>query len=390
MARLGDTFDWLVVGAGLTGATLAERIASETGARVLVVDRRNHIGGNVHDAFDEHGVLVHQYGPHIFHTSSLRVWTYLSRFTGWIPYEHRVLASIDGRLVPVPFNLTTLEQLVGGARAEALEDQLVTTYGLESKVPVLKLLESGDPSLRALAELVYEKVFLGYTTKQWGLRPEELDRSVTGRVPIFVSRDDRYFQDRFQAIPALGYTEMVRRMLDHPGITVSLGTDYREAVDAVRWDRMVYTGPIDSFFDGAHGPLPYRSLRFEHESLPVEQFQPVAQVNHPNDHAYTRIVEHKHFTGVSLPSTTITYEHPEPHVAGQNEPYYPIPREENRARYDRYAADAAALAPRVLFVGRLAHYRYYDMDQAVSHALLAFRNDVLGHRQLASPTYLGR
>lgn len=371
-------FDWVVVGAGLSGATLAERIATQLDQRVLVVERRTHVAGNAYDALDEAGVRVHRYGAHIFHTVSDRVWAYVSQFTEWLPYTHRVLGVIDGMTVPLPFNLTTLHALVPPPEADQLERRLVDEVGLEGRIPVLSLLEHADPSLRALGELVYEKVFLHYTVKQWGYRPEDIDRAVTGRVPVVVSRDDRYFRDRHQGIPADGYTAMVGRMLDHPRIAVETGVDFRDVVDSVGHDKIAYTGPIDEFFDNIYGPLPYRSLRFEHHTVPVDRLQPAAVMNFPDTTPYTRSIEHAHFSGQHLGATTVTYEYPEPYDPGNNEPYYPLPQPKSHQRYARYAAAAAELRGKVVFSGRLAEYRYYDMDQAVAHALTVFRNDVAG------------
>ena len=368
-------FDWLVVGAGLSGATLAERIATELGQSVLVIDRRHHIAGNAYDSVDDAGVRVHRYGAHIFHTVSERVWTYLSRFTDWLPYTHRVLGHIDGVTVPLPFNLTTLHALLPPAQAGTFEQRLVAEVGLGARIPVLSLLDHQDPALRSLGEFIYEKVFLKYTMKQWGYRPEEIDRAVTGRVPVVVSRDDRYFRDRYQGIPVLGYTAMVGRMLDHPNIVVETGVGFDD-IDRTQYDRMVYTGPIDEFFDHQFGPLPYRSLRFEHQTLEVDRFQSAAVVNFPDDAPHTRIIEHAHFADQHLGATTVTYEYPEPFEPGRNEPYYPLPQAESRRLYARYAEAASQLAGRVVFSGRLAEYRYYDMDQAVSHALTIFGNDI--------------
>jgi UDP-galactopyranose mutase len=366
-------FDWLVVGAGFTGATLAERLASQLDQEVLVVDRRPHIGGNAYDGPGLDGHTIHHYGAHIFHTASDRVWAYLSRFTQWRPYQHRVLGSIDGRLVPIPFNLTSLRALIPSPRSAAFEQRLVAEIGAGGKIPVLRLLEHPDPLLAGLGEFVYEKVFANYSAKQWGLRPDQLDRSVTGRVPVIASEDDRYFQDKHQAMPAGGYLAMFERMLDHPNITVMLGVDHRDLAGQLDVGRTVFSGPIDEYFDGCYGPLPYRSLRFEHEHVDVEHVQSVAVVNYPNDYEYTRILEHKWLTGVASPSTVITREWPQAHVPGATEPYYPGPREDNRALHARYLELAQETAPDVVFAGRLADYRYYDMDQAVSRALLVFR-----------------
>ena len=367
--------DWLVVGAGLTGATLAERIATQRGERVLVVDARDHIGGNVFDGPDAHGVVVHRYGPHAFHTNSERVWAYLSRFTAWHPYEHRVRADLGGDigLVPVPFNRTALDACFG-PDAPRLAARLRARVGdATDHVPVLRLLGAPDPDVRRVAEFVYERVFLGYTVKQWGRRPEDLDASVTARVPIRLSDDDRYFQDRFQATPVDGFAAMVARMLDHPNIEVRTGCASDEIDASERPARVVYTGPLDAYFGHALGVLPYRSLRFTwaHVAGPA-LVQPVAQINHPDLPDVTRATEYRHMTGQQAAGTTISWETPEAYVPGANEPFYPIPHADHQALYDRYAALAASEAPDVIFAGRLADYRYYNMDQAVARALTVF------------------
>ncbi|MGQ9736044.1 MAG: UDP-galactopyranose mutase [Thermaceae bacterium] len=364
--------DWLIVGAGFVGAVLAERIASELGKKVVVIDRRKHIGGNAFDFYDDHGILVHRYGPHIFHTESPMVWEYLSRFTEWRPYYHRVLGVVEGVLVPIPINLNSIRLLFPPRLAERLEDKLVGAFGYGARVPILKLREVEDKDLRFLADYVYRNVFEGYTLKQWGVRPEELSPSVTARVPVLVSRDDRYFQDTYQAMPKHGYTQLFENLLSHPGIRVVLGMDWKEAEREIRFDRVVYTGPIDEFFDYLHGPLPYRSLRFRFEHHPQEEvFQPAATVNYPNEHAFTRVTEFKQLTGQVYPGTTVAYEYPEAYTPGENEPYYPVPREENQEVYERYLAEAKGLKS-VVFAGRLADYRYYNMDQAVARALKVF------------------
>ncbi|MGH9016983.1 MAG: UDP-galactopyranose mutase [Acidimicrobiales bacterium] len=365
--------DWLVVGAGFTGATLAERLASQLDQRVLVIDRRSHIAGNAYDGPGPGGRPIHHYGAHIFHTASDRVWTYLSQFTRWRPYEHRVLGSIDGQLVPIPFNLTSLAALLPSARAAALAQRLVAEIGYGGTIPILKLLEHDDPLLQGLGTFVYEKVFANYSAKQWGLRPDQLDRSVTGRVPVVVSHDDRYFHDRHQAMPADGYTAMFERMLDHRNIELSLDTAYADVAGRVSRHRTVFTGPIDEFFGHRFGALPYRSLDFRHELRSGSHVQPVAVVNYPNAEGFTRILEHKHLTAARHPGTVLTTEWPQDHIPGTNDPYYPVPREENRALHARYLELAGDIAPDVVFAGRLADYKYYDMDQAVSRALLVFR-----------------
>ena len=373
----GDSMkvDWVIVGAGFTGSTLAERIATQLGQTVLVVERRSHVGGNAYDEYDENGVLAHKYGPHIFHTSSKKVWDYLCHFTEWRPYEHRVLAVVDGRKVPVPFNLRSLHALFPPQRAAQLEDLLVEHYGCGSKVPILKLRENSNKELKVLADYVYEKIFYGYTLKQWELRPEDLDPSVIGRVPVHVSWDDRYFQDTYQAMPKLGYTPLFSRMLERPNIHVLLNTDYRAIIGEVKFNRLVCIGPIDEFFDYVHGALPYRSLAFEFASMGCEWYQEVGTVNYPNAEKFTRITEQKYLSGQALPGTLLIREYPQKYVTGQNQPYYPIPREANREQHKLYQREAAKLNGSVLFAGRLGDYKYYNMDQAVGRALKLFEDE---------------
>lgn len=364
--------DWVIVGAGLTGATLAERIASELGARVLVVERRRHIAGNAYDFYNEHGLLVHKFGPHIFHTNSSSVWRYLSRFTAWRPYEHRVLASVEGRLVPVPFNLTSLEALWPRRPAARVEGRLVREFGLGARVPVLKLIDHSDADLRCFGQYVYSNVIENYTKKQWGLSPFDLDSSVTARVPVIISRDDRYFQDTYQAMPAQGFTAMIERMLACKGIRVLLGVDFRELLGEVSSSRWIYTGALDELLNHRFGQLPYRSLRFEHETRRAAAVQPVAQVNYPSAGDYTRITEFKHLTGQISDLSTLAFEYPEEYSPGVNEAFYPIPGTGNRGLHERYWEAAALAFPNAQFAGRLADYRYYNMDQAVSRALAVF------------------
>lgn len=377
--------DWLVVGAGLTGATFAERIATVLNLRVLVIERRSHVAGNAFDYYTADGLLVHRYGSHIFHTVSERVWRYLSRFTDWIPYEHRVLGSVDGLLVPIPFNLTSLHALIPGVEGERLEALLVDAVGFGSSIPILKLREHSDSRLHSLAELVYEKIFAGYSAKQWGIPPEELDRSVTSRVPIVVSHDDRYFHDPFQGLPTDGYTAMVGRMLHHPNITVELETDYAQLSKGIAYDNMVYTGPVDELCDRRYGTLPYRSLRFETDCYEKDFVQPVGVINYPNEHSYTRTLEHKHLTGQRHVLTAVTTEWPQPYVPGDNEPYYPLPTPASRRQYDAYKALLMDSLPGgIVLAGRLADYRYYNMDQAVNRALVVFRERIIGRRRSES------
>jgi UDP-galactopyranose mutase len=357
-------YDWMIVGAGFGGSVLAERLANERGERVLVVDRRDHIAGNAYDRKDEAGLLIHQYGPHIFHTNSLAIRTYLSRFTEWRPYEHRVLGAVDGHLVPIPINLDTVNTLYG----LSLEPEELEAWFAERAEHVDEIKTSEDVVVSKVGRELYEKFFRGYTRKQWGMDPSELDKSVTARVPTRTNRDDRYFTDEHQVMPKHGYTRMFEAMLDSPNIDILLGTDYRDVRDRIPHRRTVYTGPVDEFFDFRFGHLPYRSLRFEHVTLDQPWFQPVGTVNYPQSEDYTRISEYKHLTGQVHPKTSVTYEYP----TADGDPYYPIPRAENAALYKRYEALALA-TPDVWFVGRLATYRYYNMDQVVGQALATFR-----------------
>ena len=353
-------YDFLIVGAGFAGAVVAERMARGFGKRVLLVDRRPHIGGNAYDCKDDDGLLIHKYGPHIFHTNSREVFEFLSQFTEWRPYEHRVLASVDGKLVPVPINLETVNRLYGlQLTSEQMEDFLASRAEQRASIRT-----SEDVVVSRVGRDLYEKMFRNYTRKQWGLDPSALDAQVTARIPVRTNTDDRYFTDAYQAMPLHGYTRMFENMLDHPNITLVLGTDYRDVIRDVSFDQLVYTGPVDEYFDYRFGKLPYRSLEFKHETLNKEYLQPVAVINYPNEHAYTRITEFKHLTGQKHSKTSIVYEFPR----SEGDPYYPVPRPENEVLYKKYAALANA-SPDVHFVGRLATYRYYNMDQVVAQAL---------------------
>ena len=364
VSRRAASYDWLVVGAGFAGAVMAERLANERGDRVLVIDRREHVGGNAFDHHDAAGVLVHRYGPHIFHTNSDAVVAYLSRFTAWHPYEHRVRGYVDGKLVPVPINLDTVNQLYG---LDLTPETLEAWFAARAET-VAEIRTSEDVIVSRVGRELYEKFFQGYTRKQWGLDPAQLDASVTARVPVRTNRDDRYFTDKFQAMPRDGYTAMFERLLDQPGIEVRTGIDYAALGDRVNYRRLIWTGPVDEFFDFRYGRLPYRSLRFRHVTHPAGRFQPVGTVNYPMSEDYTRVSEYKHMTGQRHPATSITYEYP----AADGDPYYPIPRPENQALYKQYEALADA-AGDTWFVGRLATYRYLNMDQVVGQALATFR-----------------
>jgi UDP-galactopyranose mutase len=355
-------FDYLIIGAGFSGSVIAERLAS-AGYRVCITDRRPHIGGNAYDYYDESGVLIHKYGPHIFHTNSDRIYQYLSRFTEWRPYEHRVLAHVDGQLVPFPINVDTVNKLYGTSLTESEVEAFFESKAEHIEVP--KTCE--DAVVSKIGRELYEKFFMNYTRKQWGLDPSELDAAVAARVPARTNHDDRYFTDKWQVMPLHGYTKMFERMLSHPNIKIMLQTDFREVVNEISYKNLVYTGPIDEYFKHCYGKLPYRSLAFEWKTEDVEQVQPGAVINYPNDHAYTRITEFKYLTGQKHSSSTVVYEYP----TDEGDPYYPIPRDENVSLYRKYKALADTL-PNVHFVGRLGTYKYYNMDQCVGQALATF------------------
>ncbi len=360
---MADGFDYLIVGAGFAGAVLAERLASQRNRRVLLVERRDHIAGNAYDEYDANGVLVHRYGPHIFHTNARSVFDYLSQFTAWRPYQHRVRALVDGRLVPIPINLDTVNTLYN---LDLSSDELEAFFAARAEKRE-RIETSEDVVVARVGRELFEKFFRGYTRKQWGLEPKELDATVTARVPVRTNRDDRYFTDVYQAMPLNGYTAMFRRMLAHPNIKVMLQTDYREVAELVPHKHLIYTGPIDEYFGHSLGPLPYRSLEFEFVTHDEAQVQETGTVNYPNDHAYTRRTEMKHLTGQKHDRSVLVYEYPR----AEGDPYYPVPRPENRALYEAYAAKAAELE-HVTFVGRLGTYRYYNMDQVVAQALKTF------------------
>ena len=381
---MSEQFDALAVGAGYAGAVAARALA-ESGKRVLVLERRDHLGGNAYDCLDGAGVLIHRYGPHIFHTNDKRVFDWLSRFTRWRDYQHRVVANIPdgagGRMTyPVPFNLTSLETAFGPEEGGKLADKLIAAYGAEKKVTILELRQSADPEIAALADYVYEHVFVHYTMKQWGQRPEDIDPNTTARVPVFLSRDDRYFQDACQGMPLEGYTALFGRMLDHPNITVELGTDALERLDlsgeTVRLDGepfagpVIYTGQADELFGFRFGPLPYRTLDFEFETLERDDFQGYGTVNYTVDEGYTRITEFKHMTGQEKPGvTTIVKEYSRAYTGAPDEiPYYAIINPENDALYAKYRAEADRF-PNLHLLGRLAEYKYYNMDAIAGRAL---------------------
>jgi UDP-galactopyranose mutase len=370
-----DSYDTLVVGAGYAGSVMAERLATQCEQRVLVIDRRDHIAGNAYDYYDEHGVRVHAYGPHIFHTNSERVVEYLSRFTDWRPYEHRVLSRVDGQLLPMPINRTTVNRLYG---LQLSSDEDMARFLAKRAEPVEYIRTSEDVVVAKVGRELYETFFRGYTRKQWQRDPSELHSSVCARIPIRMNEDDRYFTDWFQKMPADGYTAMFERILDHPLIDVRVETRYEDVKDEIEYDHLVYTGPIDAFFGYRFGALPYRSLEFDlrNEATPTGGYLfPVASVNEPSEEVpYTRITEFRHMSGQERhDSSTVAVEYPR----AEGPPYYPIPRDDTRALYRRYEALGARL-PDVTFVGRLARYQYLNMDQVVGQALAA------AHKLIAS------
>lgn len=362
--------DVLVVGAGFSGAVVARELA-DAGRIVTVIDKRPHVGGNAHDRYDEHDVLVHSYGPHIFHTNSERVVSWLSRFTSWRPYEHQVQASVDGQLLPIPINRTTINRLYG----LDLDEDGVRRFLDAAREPRPHLRTSEDVVLDGVGRDLCEKFFRGYTRKQWGLDLSELRAGVAARIPTRTNDDPRYFTDRFQQMPEQGYTRLFERMLDHPRIELRLGIDFEDLRTRQQARTTVYTGPIDAYFGYRFGRLPYRSLRFEHRHVPgTDWLQPCGTINYPNDHAYTRVTEFKHLTGQHVRGSSLVYEYP----MADGDPYYPIPTDANEALYKQYEALAQQQAD-VHFVGRLAQYRYYNMDQVVAAAL------TLASRLVAAP-----
>jgi UDP-galactopyranose mutase len=381
-------FDYLIVGAGFAGSVLAERLARGSGKKVLVVDRRSHIGGNAYDEYDDAGILVHRYGPHIFHTNSREVFEYLSTFTEWRPYEHRVRASVDGQLVPIPINLNTINQLYNLNLSSRELEQFFASVA----EPIEPIRTSEDVVVAKVGRDLYEKFFRGYTRKQWGMEPSELDATVAARVPIRTNRDDRYFTDIYQAMPRRGYTRLFENLLDHPNIKVLLNCDYKELRNFFPHRRLIFTGPVDEYFGYRYGKLPYRSLRFRHETLPERFHQSAPVINYPNEHPYTRVTEFKYLTGQERQKTSIVYEYP----TEEGDPYYPVPRPENAVLYKKYQA-LAEDTPDVHFVGRLANYKYYNMDQVVGQALSVYAR-ITGRKRAEAtratapglpPTFLG-
>ena len=357
-------YDYVIVGAGFAGCVLAERLAAEANKKVLILDKRNHIGGNAYDHYDEAGILVHKYGPHIFHTNSKEVYTYLSKFTAWRNYQHKVLASVDGQLFPIPINLNTINSMYG----LDLNSDEVTGFLKEKSETKTNILTSEDVVVSNVGRELYEKFFKGYTKKQWDLDPSELNASVTARIPTRNNKDDRYFTDSYQVMPLHGYTKMFEKMLDHPNIHIMLNTDYKDVLTTLNYGKMIFTGPVDEYFDWCYGKLPYRSIDFKFETYDKDVFQETGTINYPNDYDFTRITEFKYLSGQAHQKTSVVYEFPK----AEGDPYYPIPKPDNAELYQKYKELADGLKD-TYFVGRLATYKYYNMDQVVAQALTTYK-----------------
>jgi UDP-galactopyranose mutase len=377
--------DYIIIGSGLAGSVSANILATKYNKKVLVVEKKNHIGGNCYDFKDENNILIHKYGPHLFHTNNKKVIDYLSEFTSWDIYNHEVLAYIDGAKVPIPFNINTLYEVFPQSKAKALEDKLLQTYEYNSKIPILELKKSTDKDLQFLADFIYEKIFVNYTAKQWGMRPEDMDGAVTARVPVFIGRDNRYFNDSYQSLPKNGYTNMIQNMLNHKNIKLMLNTDFKEICELKEKDfylfgtrfagKVIYTGQIDELFDYKFGDLPYRSVDMRFETIEKEYYQEKATVNYPNDYDFTRITEFKHIHPVNSNKTTILKEYPQEYVKNKNIPYYPIFTQENQNKYNQYL-EYSKEYDNLILLGRLAEYKYYDMDDMVERVLEVFKKEV--------------
>lgn len=378
-------FEYIIVGAGFAGSVMAERIANILNKKVLVIEKRDHIGGNCYDYCDKTGILVHKYGPHIFHTDLDHVWEYLSSFTDWHHYEHKVLGFVNKDKIPIPFNLNSLHRSFSSSVAQSIEQKLIETYGYGVKIPILKLMRSEDEDLRLLADYVYNNVFLNYTKKQWGMKPEDLDPSVTERVPLYISHDNRYFQDRYQGVPKDGYNKLFVRMLNNPNINLKMNTDSRELInikdneiffkDMKFKGVLIFTGSIDELFDYKFGKLPYRSLNFEFQTINQNTYQEVGTVNYPNNFNFTRITEFKHLTGQKNPKTSIVKEYPKFFDKKSDIPYYPIPKIEYNKIYKKYAENVDNI-DNLILVGRLADYKYFNMDSVIERTLTIFEEKI--------------
>lgn len=377
--------DYIVVGSGLAGSVSANILATKYNKKVLIIEKRNHIGGNCYDFKDKNNILIHKYGPHLFHTNNKEVVDYLSEFTSWEIYNHEVLAYIDGIKVPIPFNFNTLYDVFPNSKAKDLEDKLLQTYEYNSKIPILELKKSTDKDLQFLADFIYEKIFVNYTAKQWGMKPEDMDGAVTARVPVFIGRDNRYFNDSYQMLPLNGYTNMIQNMLNHKNIKLMLNTDFKEICELKDKDfylfgskfegKVIYTGQIDELFDYKFGELPYRSVDMRFETVEKEFYQEKATVNYPNNYDFTRITEFKHIHPTNSNKTTILKEYPQEYVKNKNTPYYPIFTQENQNKYNQYLEYSKEF-DNLILLGRLAEYKYYDMDDMIERVLEVFKKDL--------------
>jgi UDP-galactopyranose mutase len=380
-------FNYIIIGSGLAGSIMSERIANILNKKVLIIEKRNHIGGNCYDYKDKNNIIVHKYGPHIFHTNEKEIFDYLSNFTDWQIYQHKVLALIDGKKVPIPFNFNTLYQIFPNFLVKKLENKLLNSYSYNTKIPILDLLKEDDKDLKFLANYIYDKVFKNYTAKQWGLTPEEINPEVTARVPIYINKDNRYFKDKYQAIPKEGYTKIFERMLNHPNIKIMLNTNFNEIINIDFENKKIYfmeqefkgklifTGMIDELFNFKYGYLPYRSLDLKFETMEKEYYQESAVVNYPNDYDFTRITEFKYMNYIKSKKTTILKEYPKKYQFNRNIPYYPIFTKENQKLYIKYKGEAENFKNLIL-LGRLAEYRYYDMDDIIKRTLNIFQREV--------------
>ena len=375
-------FDYIIVGAGYAGSVMAQKIATELNKKVLIIEKRNHIAGNCFDFKDENNILIHKYGPHLFHTNNKKVFDYLSQFTSWDIYNHKVLAVIDGKEVPIPFNINTIYEVFPDTLAKKIEEKLLNQFDYNSKIPILELKNSKDEDLQFLADFVYEKIFVHYTAKQWGMKPEDMDGAVTARVPIFVGRDDRYFNDKYQVVPSNGYSKLFENMLNHKNIKLMLNTDFKEVckitddgfelMGSEFKGKIIYTGQIDELFDYKFGELPYRSVDMQFETLDKEYYQDAATVNYPNQYNFTRITEFKHIHPTKSNKTIILKEYPKAYDKTKDTPYYPIFTDENQEKYNKYL-EYSKKWKNLILVGRLAEYKYYDMDDMVERALEIFK-----------------
>ncbi len=379
-------FDYVIVGAGLAGCVMAEKIANELDKKILIIEKRDHIGGNCYDEVDENGIIRHHYGPHLFHSKSFEAYDYLQQFGEWSVYNHRVLAYVDGKKIPIPFNFNSIRKIFPKSLAKKYKSKLLDHYSYGTKVPILELIKEQDEDMQYLASFVYDKIFVNYSAKQWGMKPEEMNGAVTARVPISISRDDRYFHDRYQAVPKRGYTSIFKKMLSHPNIKLMINTDFKEVMkingsDFYLFDtkfegKLIFTGQIDDLFDYKFGELPYRSVDMHFETIDLEYYQEAATVNYPNDYDFTRITEFKHIHPTRSKKTTILKEYPQAYIRGENTPYYPIFTDENQKRYKEYQ-EYSKKFKNLILLGRLAEYRYYDMDGIIIRALEMFKERII-------------